>query len=49
LCAQCASTLAVIKRETNTYRWPAFTFIYMTSLAYIMSLAVYQIGIRCGG
>jgi ferrous iron transport protein B len=49
LCAQCASTLAVIKRETNSWRWPAFTFVYMTSLAYVASLAVYQIGIRCGG
>jgi len=46
LCAQCASTLAVIKRETNSWRWPAFTFVYMTSLAYIASLLVYQIGIR---
>lgn len=49
LCAQCASTLAVIRRETNSWRWPAFTFVYMTSLAYVASLAVYQIGIRLGG
>lgn len=35
LCAQCASTLAVIRRETNSYRWPVFTFVYMTSLAYV--------------
>jgi ferrous iron transport protein B len=49
LCAQCASTLAVIKRETNTWRWPVFTFVYMTSLAYVTALAVYQIGIRLGG
>lgn len=49
LCAQCASTLAVIKRETNSWRWPAFTFVYMTSLAYVASFAVYQIGIRVGG
>ncbi len=44
LCAQCAATLAVIKRETNTWRWPIFTFSYMTVLAYIGALATYQIG-----
>ncbi len=44
LCCQCASTLAVIRRETNSWRWPAFTFVYMTVLAYLGALAVYQIG-----
>ena len=44
LCAQCASTLAVIRRETNSWRWPAFTFAYMTALAYLGALATYQIG-----
>jgi ferrous iron transport protein B len=44
LCCQCASTLAVIRRETRSWRWPAFTFIYMTVLAYIGALTVYQIG-----
>jgi ferrous iron transport protein B len=44
LCCQCASTLAVIKRETNSWRWPAFTFLYMTVLAYIGALVVYQVG-----
>jgi ferrous iron transport protein B len=44
LCCQCASTLAVIRRETRTWRWPAFTFTYMTVLAYVAALAVYQIG-----
>ena len=34
LCAQCASTLMVIHRETNHWGWAAFTFIYMTTLAY---------------
>jgi ferrous iron transport protein B len=46
LCAQCAATLAVIRRETNSWRWPIFTFAYMTVLAYVGALATYQIGIR---
>jgi ferrous iron transport protein B len=46
LCAQCAATLAVIRRETNSWRWPAFTFAYMTLLAYVGALLTYQIGIR---
>ncbi len=44
LCAQCASTLMVIKRETNNGWWAAFTFSYMTLLAYIGAFATYQIG-----
>lgn len=44
LCAQCAATLAVIKRETNSWWWPVFTFVYMTGLAYVAALATYQIG-----
>jgi ferrous iron transport protein B len=44
LCCQCASTLAVIRRETNSWRWPAFTFVYMTALAYLGALLVYQVG-----
>jgi ferrous iron transport protein B len=35
LCSQCAATLAIIRRETNTWRWPLFSFSYMTILAYI--------------
>lgn len=46
LCAQCASTLAVIRRETGNWWWPAFTFVYMTLLAYVGALLTYQIGIR---
>jgi ferrous iron transport protein B len=44
LCCQCVSTLAVIRRETNSWTWPAFTFVYMTALAYLGALAVYQVG-----
>jgi ferrous iron transport protein B len=49
LCAQCAATLAVIRRETNSWRWPVFTFSYMTALAYLGALATYQVGIRILG
>jgi ferrous iron transport protein B len=41
---QCMSTLAAVKRETKTYKWPAFMFAYMTGLAYVLSLGVFQIG-----
>lgn len=40
---QCMSTLAVVKRETRTWKWPVFQFIYMTGLAYLMSLLVYRL------
>jgi len=49
LCAQCAATLAVIRRETNSWRWPAFTFAYMTVLAYVGALVTYQVGTWIGG
>ena len=44
LCAQCAATLMVIRRETNSWRWPIFTFVYMTTLAYIGAFVTYQVG-----
>lgn len=49
LCAQCAATLAVIRRETNSWRWPAFTFFYMTALAYLGGLVAYQVGMLFTG
>jgi ferrous iron transport protein B len=44
LSCQCMSTLAVVRRETRTWRWPAFMFAYMTTLAYAFSFVVYQGG-----
>lgn len=44
LSCQCISTLAVVRRETGSLRWPVFLFVYMTVLAWIVSLAVYQGG-----
>ena len=49
LCAQCAATLAVIRRETNSWRWPLFTFSYMTALAYVGALLTYQVGAWIAG
>jgi ferrous iron transport protein B len=49
LCAQCVSTLAIMVRETGGYRWPLFTFVYMTVLAYLGALVTYQVGMWLGG
>lgn len=44
LCAQCVSTLAIMYRESGGWRWPAFTFVYMTALAYVGAFITYQVG-----
>jgi ferrous iron transport protein B len=46
LACQCISTLAVVRKETGSWRWPAFMFAYMTALAYLCALGVYQVGNR---
>jgi ferrous iron transport protein B len=40
---QCMSTLAIVKRETKTWKWPIIQLIYMTGLAYLMSFIAYQL------
>ncbi|HLZ74217.1 ferrous iron transporter B [Phenylobacterium sp.] len=45
---QCASTIGVVKRETNSWLWPAVMLVYMTSLAYLAALIVYQVARACG-
>jgi ferrous iron transport protein B len=40
---QCMSTLAVVRRETRSWKWPLIQLVYMTGLAYIMSLIAYQL------
>ena len=40
---QCMSTLAIVFRETNGWKWPIIQFVYMSALAYLASLACYQI------
>lgn len=44
LCCQCAATLATIRRETRSWLWPAFTFVYMTALAYAGAFLTFQVG-----
>ena len=43
-CLQCAATLATIRRETNSWRWPIFAWFYMTGIGYTGALVVYQVG-----
>ncbi|MBI3544166.1 MAG: ferrous iron transport protein B [Deltaproteobacteria bacterium] len=43
LALQCVSTIAITRRETNSWRWPAFMFAYMTTLAYTMSWLAYRV------
>ena len=43
-CLQCAATLATIRRETNTWRWPIFAWFYMTGIGYTGALVIYQVG-----
>ena len=44
LACQCISTLAVVRRESGSWAWPAFMFAYQTALAYVAALVVYQGG-----
>lgn len=40
---QCMSTIAIVKRETKTWKWPLIQMVYMTGLAYLAALAAYQL------
>tara|TARA_Y100001935_G_scaffold255673_1_gene271507 strand:- start:78218 stop:80362 length:2145 start_codon:yes stop_codon:yes gene_type:complete len=46
LAMQCMSTIAIVKRETNSWKWPVAMFTYMSVLAYLASFLAYQIGTR---
>jgi ferrous iron transport protein B len=48
LCAQCMATLAVIRRETNSWRWPILTFVYMTTLAYVGAFITFHLTTALG-
>jgi ferrous iron transport protein B len=43
-CLQCAATLAIIRRETNSWRWPIFAWVYMTAIGYVGALVAFQLG-----
>jgi ferrous iron transport protein B len=45
---QCASTLGVVRRETNSWRWPAFLFGYMIALAYLAAFATFHLATALG-
>jgi ferrous iron transport protein B len=42
---QCVSTLAVMRRETSSWRWPAIAFVYMTALAWVASFITYRLAL----
>jgi ferrous iron transport protein B len=44
LAMQCMSTIAIVHRETGGWKWPIFMLVYMNALAYVVSLAIYQVG-----
>jgi ferrous iron transport protein B len=46
--AQCMATFAIVRNETNSWKWPMYMIIYMTALAYLGSLLVYQGGMLLG-
>ena len=48
LACQCMSTIAVVRRESGTWRWPLFMLAYMTALAYGASFLVFQVGSALG-
>lgn len=48
LAMQCMSTLAIVRRETNSWKWPIVMFVYMTSFAYLCSLLTFQLGTALG-
>jgi ferrous iron transport protein B len=48
LCSQCMGTLAAIRRETRSWRWPVFVFSYMTVLAWLVAVALFQVGTALG-
>jgi ferrous iron transport protein B len=48
LSMQCISTVAVMRRETNGWKWPIFQIAYMTAMAYIATFAVHRVGVFLG-
>ena len=46
---QCLATLAAARRETNSWRWPAFMFAYLMALAYLAAFVTYRVALALGG
>ena len=46
---QCLATLAAVRRETNSWRWPVFMFSYMMALAYLAAFITYRVALALGG
>jgi ferrous iron transport protein B len=44
LALQCVSTIAIVRRETNTWKWPLFQWTYMGILAWVLAFITYQGG-----
>ena len=40
---QCMSTMAVVRRETNSWKWPVLQFLYMTTVAYVAAFVAYRV------
>ena len=45
---QCVSTVAIVRRETNSWKWPIFQLVYMTALAWVLAFITYQGGLLLG-
>ena len=41
---QCVSTVAVVRRETNSWKWPLFQWVYMGALAWVLAFITFQAG-----
>jgi ferrous iron transport protein B len=48
LAMQCISTIAVVRRETNGWKWPVFQVAYMSTLAWLVTFAVVHVGHALG-
>ncbi|MGB5064050.1 MAG: nucleoside recognition domain-containing protein, partial [Candidatus Competibacter sp.] len=46
---QCLATLAAARRETNSWRWPTFMFVYLMVLAYLAAFITYRVALALGG
>jgi ferrous iron transport protein B len=46
---QCLATLAAVRRETNSWRWATFMFVYLMALAYVAAFVTYRVALALGG